>query len=80
MDSKIKAAFVAFAILVVAFFAFAIWANVSEEREWNDYKLSHHCRSVGTKRGGYGYSSNGKLVINQDQTIYQCDDGEMQIR
>lgn len=72
------------ALLVVAVCAVAIWATEADEQNWQAYKASHHCVAAGTKHGqiGTGLSTRGKLVITStpDQTIYQCDNGEIQIR
>ena len=59
---------------------------IVDQNQWDDYAKKHHCIAVGHKRGqiSTGISMDGKGTIvtsaAPDQTIYQCDAGEIEIR
>jgi len=63
----------------IAILAFALFAVVYENQQWQKYATDHHCVSVGTKAGQYVYTAKGG-GWTADQTIYHCDNGEEQIR
>ena len=70
----------------VLLFGFLLWATYEDQMQWDAYAKVHHCAVVGTKQGQTvtGFSSDGKgtVVVSRtpDQTIYKCDDGEIEIR
>lgn len=85
-DTKIM---VAITLGLVATVALMVRAVERDEAEWKVYSAQHHCRAVGTKEGqlvsGWAMSPDGKSMVqtfsmSPDQTIYNCDDGEMRIR
>ena len=87
LDDKI---FLILTLLFVFLIVVASYAVVQDEKRWNKYSTDHHCVAKGIKEGqtstGVGTTLNGKGEISitvastPDQTIYVCDDGEIQIR
>jgi hypothetical protein len=76
--------FLAFAFTVII--GGSIFVTIADQHQWDAYAKQHHCAAVGTKRGqaSTGLSMDGKgtivTTISPNQTIYTCDNGEMQIR
>jgi len=70
--------------LLLVVLALCVWGIYADQKSWESYAQDHHCQKVGTKDGGFavGVGSDGKAVtvINPDQTIYKCDNGEIAIR
>jgi hypothetical protein len=66
------------------FLGLILWAAFVDQRNWDAYAISHHCHPVGTKMGesSTGLDSNGRMVTSSsaNQTIYNCDQGEIDIR
>jgi hypothetical protein len=58
--------------LAVAFFALA---GCGDAKQWEAFKLVHHCKIVGHTKGGTGFSSRGSIVFLPDYTSWLCDDG-----
>lgn len=71
-------------LLLVGILGLSFWLAYREDAQWQQYAKTHHCRAIGKKSGQVttSFDSKGRLVtgIGSDQTIYVCDDGEMQIR
>jgi hypothetical protein len=71
---------------IPAFFALMLWASIADQEQWDGYAKEHHCVAVGIKRGqaSTGLSMDGKgsmvTTYTPDQTIYHCDNGEIEIR
>lgn len=78
---------IAIAVLI-AIFAGLIALMISESREWEAFKLAHHCKKVGEIEGGinvgvgYGTTANGQsgmiTTVTPDfgKIGWQCDDGK----
>lgn len=71
-------------VVVAGIIVIAALGTYENEKDWQAYAEQHHCKTVGKKEGGIsgGLDSAGHYVtvIDDDQTIYQCDAGEVRIR
>jgi hypothetical protein len=74
------------AAVILSVLFVAVYAAIREDSQWKGYAAKHHCVSKGVKRGQItvGQSMDGKgalaIATTPDQTVYQCDAGEIQIR
>lgn len=75
-------------LVVVPLLAFLIYMSDQAAKVQAAYDLQHHCVARGTKQGtvstGLGIGPKGSLVpvitSTPDQTVYTCDNGEIEIR
>lgn len=73
-------------IVVVALLVLLIKSSIEDERAWEQYRLTHNCRVVGTVKGStitmttIDTKGNPSISFIQqpDKTTYECqqDDGE----
>lgn len=63
----------------VAVLAVSVWAMYEQGRQWNLFRVEHHCKKVGETGStvGTGISTSGKVVttVNPGQTGWLCNDG-----
>lgn len=71
-------------VTIIVLAVLVIKSNHEDSRNWEIYSKQHHCTIVGKKQGqiGTGITANGKFAVTttDDQDIWNCDGGEIQIR
>lgn len=63
-----------FISVVIASFPLAIYAGIQEEKEFNEYVVSHNCKVIGSRQKR---RMVGKLMVDRTQNEWACDLGEI---
>lgn len=69
--------------IIVAIIGLFIWINIQDDKQFEKFKVEHHCKLVAHIEGditpGFGVSSSGKSIMttnfNSDKDGWLCDDG-----
>lgn len=70
--------------LCVLFISLFIWAAATEQKQWNEFAVEHHCAVIAHDQGGmatgFGVNGNVTVIALPDKTTFKCDDGQTYTR
>ena len=77
MDNYQRNAGVCVLALLLAAIAGSFWLATGDRHRWESYAAAHHCRmATAAERKELGATE----YLEPDRTVWECDNGEVQVR